>query len=172
MSKEQIELSIREAIPEDAPSLQQFLQKVSVQTPFLTEIEFPNTLEDQASSLARIYDSSCHALFLALDKDRVIGALSLDGVNEKNRGHVVELGIVVDEAYWGLGLGKILMEEADNWALENQELTRIELTVQERNNRALHLYQQCGYQKEGTLTYGVKVGEEYFNTVLMSKIIQ
>jgi len=50
--------------------------------------------------------------------------------------------IVVKKAFWNQGLGRILLEEAVDWAENGSSLRRLELTVQVRNERAVHLYKE------------------------------
>ena len=48
------------------------------------------------------------------------------------------------KAYWGYGLGSILMEEAIEWAQSSGSIRRLQLTVQKRNLAAVHLYKKDG----------------------------
>ncbi len=71
------------------------------------------------------------------------------------------------EDYWGLGLGSLLIEELLDWVVEVGELTRIELTVQARNLRAIHLYQKFGFLTEGCMKEAVQTREGQKVDVLM-----
>lgn len=53
--------------------------------------------------------------------------------------------LVVTESFRHLGIGSLLMEEAENWAREHG-LTAIELTVYEFNQGAIALYEKMGYE--------------------------
>ena len=50
--------------------------------------------------------------------------------------HVGEIGLSILKDYWGMGLGSLLLEELLEWISEVGLLTRLELTVQARNERA------------------------------------
>jgi GNAT superfamily N-acetyltransferase len=54
--------------------------------------------------------------------------------------------LVVTESSRRLGIGSLLMEEAEGWAREHG-LTTIELTVYEFNQGAIALYEKTGYEK-------------------------
>ena len=62
--------------------------------------------------------------------------------------HRAELGISVSKEYWGLGIGKALMEACIKCAKE-AGYAQLELTVVAENERAIALY-----QKEGFVEYG------------------
>jgi len=47
----------------------------------------------------------------------------------------------------GTALMKALLDIADNWLM----LVRVELTVFEDNERAIHLYEKLGFEKEGLM---------------------
>lgn len=53
--------------------------------------------------------------------------------------------IIVDTNYQGEGIGTLLMEEAKEWALQNN-LSRIELNVYEKNERSLRFYEKLGFE--------------------------
>lgn len=167
----EIELTIREAVPDDAEELLRFLKETAVQTPFLLEESEPKqTIAEQMESLAAIYDSTNNVLIIALDGEKIIGTVSIYASSKSRIEHIGDLGIVVDQEYWGIGLGSVLMEEAMYWAQESTILKRIELKVQKRNLRAQNLYKKFGFKEEAVLAYGVKIDNEYLPVVLMSCI--
>lgn len=43
----------------------------------------------------------------------------------------------------------MLMEAALDWAEHSNTIRRLELTVQKRNKRAIHIYQKFGFEIEG-----------------------
>lgn len=74
--------------------------------------------------------------------------------------------------YWGHGLGRILLEEVIVWAQEIGLLKRLELTVQVRNERAVRLYQSCGFDIEGTQKRGARTDMgEWLDLYYMGRLI-
>lgn len=76
------------------------------------------------------------------------------------RRHVMGLGMSVDKAWQGRGVGSALMEAlldaADRWL----GCLRIELTVYTDNARAIALYRRFGFEIEGThRAYALRDGE-------------
>lgn len=43
------------------------------------------------------------------------------------------------------------MEEIETWAIESGVIRRLELTVHGKNERAIHLYEKMGYQREAVM---------------------
>lgn len=169
---EDIHLTVREAIPEDAEKLVTFVNKTRKQTHYLSEKDpLDETVEEERDILARMYEAQNMTLNVAvLDKD-IIGTASLFIKQKKGFAHIAELGIAVDKSYWGFGVGSVLMEELLFWASERRQLKRLELTVHAKNERAIYLYEKFGFEVEAEMAYGIKIGEVYHNVLLMSKII-
>ena len=79
---------------------------------------------------------------------------------------------MVKKAFWNQGLGRILLEEALAWAEDSQDIRRLELSVQVRNERAVHLYKDLGFEIEGLQKRGAYLKEGIFLDVyLMGKLI-
>lgn len=170
MSKKSVELIIREAVPKDAEPLLNFMEKVSNQTDYFVfnEKSMVISVEEEAQQLARIYESANNCLLLALDEDNLIGVASVHASNEEETKHIGHLGIVVEEEYQGMGLGTILMEELIEWAAVSGTIKRLQLEVQERNHRAIRLYEKLGFQLDGRMERGVYTNGEYHTVYLMS----
>ena len=85
--------------------------------------------------------------------------------------HIGDIFIVVRKAYWNKGLGRILLEEGIAWAEGSNLLRKLDLSVQIRNERAIHLYQTLGFEIEGLRKRGVYKEGEYLDVYLMGKLI-
>ena len=79
----------------------------------------------------------------------IIGTAGLTVNANHRRRHSGSIGIMIHKDYQNKGVGTALMEAiidvADNWLM----LVRIDLTVFEDNERAIHLYKKFGFEKEG-----------------------
>ncbi len=113
--------------------------------------------------------------FVALCKNEnneeiLIGTAGLS-VNANHRlRHSGSLGIMIHRDFQNQGVGTALMnamiDMADNWLM----LVRLELTVFEDNERAIHLYEKFGFKKEGIKRLsGIRSGK-YENEYLMGRI--
>lgn len=170
---EEMDVIIREAIPSDAEQVLPFLRKVSSQTDYITQsMDMTNvSVEEEEHHLDTIYFSENNTLILALDGEDIIGMASIYGTDEEKTKHIGEVGIVIDKSYWGIGLGRLLMEELIYWADESPILARLELKVQERNERARSLYQKIGFKEEARMKRGIQIDGEFFSVCLMSLLL-
>ena len=138
------ELLIREAEAEDAAELVTFLNCVSLETDFtsldgegilLTDTEMELFLDKQTHSENQI-------TLLALLNDEIAGIVNITADQRKRVRHIGDLFIVIGQKYWNNGLGSLLLEEVVEWAQASGVLRRLQLTVQTRNQAAVHLYQK------------------------------
>jgi len=86
------------------------------------------------------------------------------------RRHVMEMGIHVDAAWQGRGVGRLLMQSlcdlADRWL----GLLRVELTVYADNHRAQALYRRFGFEEEGRhRAFALRDGE-YVDALAMARL--
>ena len=168
------ELLIREAEAEDAAELVTFLNCVSLETDFtsldgdgilLTSEEMEIFLNKQASSDNQI-------TLLAFLNDKIAGIVNITAEQRKRVRHIGDLFIVIGKRYWNNGLGSLLIEEAIEWAQASGILRRLQLTVQTRNQAAVHLYQKHGFITEGRQERGAYIEEgKFIDVYLMGKLI-
>ena len=168
------ELLIREADPTDATDLVAFLNRVSLETDFtsldkdgilLTNSEMGIFLEKQATSDNQI-------TLLALLDGEIAGLVNITADQRKRVRHIGDLFIVIGKKYWNNGLGSLLLEEAIEWAQASGILRRLQLTVQTRNQAAVHLYQKHGFIIEGRQERGAYIEEgKFIDVYLMGKLI-
>ena len=168
------ELLIREAEVEDAAELVSFLNRVSVETDFtsldsngilMTDTEMELFLDKQAHSENQI-------TLLALLNDEIAGLVNITADQRKRVRHIGDLFIVIGQKYWNNGLGSLLLEEVIEWAQVSGILRRLQLTVQTRNQAAVHLYQKHGFVIEGRQERGAYIEEgEFIDVYLMGRLI-
>ncbi|KRN27662.1 hypothetical protein IV38_GL001874 [Lactobacillus selangorensis] len=173
MASEQLEITIREAVPDDAAALLKVFEQLNQETNFvvLTPSELKLTPETEAMELADLYDSDNNALFVALAGSQIIGLVRMTADLDVHTGHIGDLGIAVLKDYWHCGIGTALMETIMDWA-EHSPLARLELTVQRRNNRAIALYERFGFETEALMERGYyDETDGYLPILLMSKLI-
>lgn len=86
---------------------------------------------------------------IALVDGKVAGTAGIEAVGTQYKvRHRAEFGVSVLKEYWGLGIGRALLEACIECAKE-AGYTQLELTVVAKNVRAVELY-----QKEGFVEYG------------------
>ncbi|MBP2621400.1 N-acetyltransferase family protein [Streptococcus panodentis] len=170
----QFDLSLREAERADAADLIAFLNQVGSESDYMTldeagilmnEAEMSSFIERQADSANQLY-------LLALLNDDIAGLVSITADFHERIRHIGQVFVVVKKAFWNQGMGRILLDEAVAWAQESGILRRLELTVQVRNERAVHLYKDLGFEIEGLLKRGAYLKEgKFLDVYLMGKLI-
>lgn len=170
----EVEITLREAIPADAKALLKVSRQIAKETDFLIMDEVGLGLSEELLSLqlADLYESENNLLLVALADEKIVGLASVKAAPEFTVAHIGELGISVLKEFWGIGLGSALLDEAIYWSETVSPLARLELTVQKRNERAIHLYQKFGFETEAIMHRGARDAQGVFlDVLLMSKMI-
>ncbi|MCL4803022.1 MAG: GNAT family N-acetyltransferase [Anaerolineae bacterium] len=165
---------IREAQPEDAAAIITYFRHIFAEPGInlITEVdEFSPTVESE-SRIIRDMGRAENSLFLVAESDgRIIGQLTLEGGRRRNVRHMATLGITVAEDWRDQGIGRQLMERAIHWARDGGIIRRIELHVFARNERAIHLYEKCGFVTEGRRRRAVIRDGEYLDDLVMGLLL-
>ena len=168
------ELLIREAEPKDAAELVAFLNRVSVETDF-TSLDRDGILltsEEMAIFLNKQASWDNQITLLAFLNDKIAGIVNITADQRKRVRHIGDLFIVIGKKYWNNGLGSLLLEEVVEWAQASGILRRLQLTVQTRNQAAVHLYQKHGFVIEGRQERGAYIEEgDFIDVYLMGRLI-
>ena len=168
------ELLIREAEAEDAAELVTFLNCVSLETDF-TSLDGDGILltsEEMAIFLNKQASWDNQITLLAFLNDKIAGIVNITADQRKRVRHIGDLFIVIGKKYWNNGLGSFLLEEVVEWAQASGILRRLQLTVQTRNQVAVHLYQKHGFVIEGRQERGAYIEEgDFIDVYLMGRLI-
>ena len=146
------EVIIRRALPEDAAQIVAYARGVFAE-PGINLItmadEFNPTTESEARMISEMNRAS-NSLFLVAEADgRIVGQLTLEGGKRRNVKHAAVLGITVAQEWRSQGVGRRLLTQSIRWARNSGVISRIELHVFVRNERAVRLYQEFGFVVEG-----------------------
>ena len=170
----EFELALREAEKADAADLIRFLNQVGSESDYMTLDEAGILMDEEqmAQFIQRQAESANQLYLLALLDNEIAGIVSITADFHERIRHIGQVFIVVKKAFWNQGLGRILLEEAVDWAENGSSLRRLELTVQVRNERAVNLYKELGFEIEGLQKRGAYLREGIFLDVyLMGKLI-
>jgi len=108
--------------------------------------------------------------FIALDGEKVIGWCDIASLQRPVLEHSGVLGLGVIREYRGLGIGTRLIGTALQ-AAKVRGLSRVVLTVRERNEIAIQLYKHFGFFQEGRHIKAVKINGCYENHLSMALLI-
>lgn len=165
------EVIVEEAQLSDAKALVDLLSQVSQETDFVVA-ETILSQEDMEIFLERHLESVNEICLVARVGKELAGVLNVSSTSSPQTNHIGDIFIAVQEKYWGYGLGSLLMEVALDWACHTPVIRRLELTVQDRNSRAVHLYEKFGFKIEATKERGAKTKDgEFLDVYLMSRLI-
>jgi RimJ/RimL family protein N-acetyltransferase len=87
-------------------------------------------------------------LIRANEDDRIIGFANLDYISWSQGDSYMGIGLG-DRTCWGRGYGSEAMNLLLRYAFTELNLHRLTLTVFEFNERAVRMYQRCGFKTEG-----------------------
>ena len=104
--------------------------------------------------------------------EELAGVINITADQRPRVRHIGDIFLGIKKAYWGNGLGSILMEEAIEWAQSSESIRRLQLTVQKRNLAAVHLYKKMGFIIEGLQERGACIeGGEFLDVYQMGRLI-
>ncbi len=165
-------MEIREASPDDAGVVLALFERLCAQTTFLLHEpdEQGATVEEFARRLERMRKEYAGVVYLASVGLETAGVIvGSRGAARRNR-HSMSVVLGVLQSYWNRGVGMSLLRAVEDWA-STQGLHRLELTVQQRNTRAVALYEKAGFAIEGTRRHALVVNGAYVDEWFMSKLI-
>ena len=146
-----LELLVRNAVELDARALREATQRTHAQTDYL--LSYPDEqgtdVEREARSLAEMERSDNEVELVAVLDGRIVGSAGIAAVGSRRKVlHRARFGISVLKEYWGLGIGRVLMEASIDCA-RRAGYTQLELEVVADNERAVSLYRCAGFEEFG-----------------------
>lgn len=110
--------------------------------------------------------NNCVRCSIVDEEDLILGLVSLTNIDYTNLSCVFH--IMIGENNQNKGAGTFAVREMLKHAFFNMNMHRVELTVLETNDRAVHLYEKCGFTKEGTKRRSTYKNGDYVNMYLYS----
>ena len=165
---------LRNAEPEDAQELIDYLKITSAETPFLLRNpeEVHITLEQEIEFINSRKESEQGLLLIARIDDEFAGNAACMPLGTFQRhAHRCSVAIALYQKYCGLGLGKIML----NAVLQESEKAgyeQAELSVVTSNEKAIALYKSLGFDTYGTQKHSMKYKDgSYADEYLMMKML-
>ena len=101
------------------------------------------------------------------DDGRIVGHLDLRGDRLRTANHRCTLGIGIETAYRGAGIGQELIQSAIDFARAHPPLVWIDLWVFGNNLAAIALYQRMGFQTIGSTPDQFRFGDQSVDDIHM-----
>ena len=126
--------------------------------------------EQESRFLARKAESPNEIEVIALMEGKIVGTAGIDAVGAfyKLR-HRAEFGVNILKEYWGLGVGRALMEACIQCARE-AGYAQLELSVVAENSRAIALYQKAGFVEFGRNPRGFRSRTAGFQEIVFMRL--
>lgn len=112
-------------------------------------------------------NSQVRCAIVSDESDDILGLVSLVDINNVNRSAVLNI-MIGEKQNQGKGIGTFAVNAILKHAFDNMNLHRVELMVLDINKRAQHLYEKCGFVKEGTLRKSTFKDGKYVDMLLYS----
>ena len=146
-----VELLVRNAVASDARALRDIMQRTHAETDYLLSYPDEQSVDDEqeARSLEETERSGSEVELVAIIDGRIVGSAGVSAVRTRRKvAHRARFGISILKEYWGMGIGRVLMETSIDCARQ-AGFTQLELEVVADNERALSLYRRAGFEEYG-----------------------
>lgn len=145
------EAFLRNGVLSDGSAVAENFNLTHAETDYLLTYPDENrmTSEQEGQFLEKKTASNNEIEIIAVVDGRVVGTAGIDAVGTKFKlKHRAECGVSILQEYWGLGVGRALMEACIECA-EKAGYVQLELNVVAENTRAVSLYKKLGFVEYG-----------------------
>ena len=163
---------LRNGTAEDARAALDSFSLTHAETDYL--LTYPDeggfTLEGEAEYLQGRAESDNEVEILAVVDGSIVGSAGVGCVGSKEKlRHRAEFGIGIERAYWGLGIGRALIEACTACA-RTAGYAQLELEVVVDNERALALYQSAGFVEYGRNPRGFRTRQGGWQELVLMRL--
>ena len=165
---------ICQAQPDDAAGCIAYMEALALEPDIdipLAPGEFRYTVEQEADILQDYADADNSLFLVAESKGQIVGILTCHGGARRATRHAATLGVSVRKGYRGQGIGSTLLRHAIHWANEGGVIKRIELDVYVRNQTAIRLYLEHGFEVEGRHRHAIYQDGQFLDDYVMSLLL-
>ncbi len=164
-------IEIRSAVAADAEKYGALRRAVLSESRFmLRELsEYTPTPADLVAEIRRADDHLTSRILVAESAPDLVGFLVVQGATLRRLRHSAVVFMAVLRSHWGQGIASQMLQTALTWA-PTVGLSRLELTVDVANTRAIHLSQKLGFEIEGTRRGAISLAGESRDDHLMAHL--
>jgi RimJ/RimL family protein N-acetyltransferase len=158
-------LLIRQAAPGDARALLDYIECIAGESDFLSfgPGEFELTEAEEKEYLRQSQAADDQLYLVGWIGESLVSSLTFSAGRCPRLRHSGEFGLSVRKAYWGLGIGALMLDALVDWAAATGIIKKINLRVRTDNPRAIELYQRKGFVVEGTISRAMRLDGIYYD---------
>lgn len=161
-------VTIRSGLVADVTNLTFFIDKCAGQSDFLTFDQGEYITNNAQRDVIIELSQEKNGLFLVAEiSGEIVGTLTFRRGKRPKISHGGEFGIIVEQGYWRMGIGKILIQELIRWAKQSDGVRKINLNARKDNERAIALYKALGFVEEGRLVRDFCSKGIFYDTLIM-----
>jgi RimJ/RimL family protein N-acetyltransferase len=166
-------VTIRSAVPDDAPALIECLKRVGGESTYLTFGPEGRGLDEveQRAVLAGAHAKDNALALVALAGDRIVGNLLFEGGDRSRIRHGGEFGVSVLQGFAGKGVGRAMLEMLIAWAEGSGVVRKLDLRVRSDNLGAIRLYERLGWKIEGLITRDLCIDGIFHDALYMGRLV-
>lgn len=164
---------LRRATPDDAGAILAYLRQMGGESDFVTfgPEGIPMSEEAEAAYIASVAQRDNAIFLLAVDGERIVGALTFAGGERARLRHMGEFGVSVLREWWGRGVATALIQEMLVWARKSGVVRKINLKVRADHERGIALYERLGWAHEGRTTREMWIAGQFHDGLYMGQEI-
>ncbi|WP_066629697.1 GNAT family N-acetyltransferase [Labilibacter marinus] len=169
-TKQENQITIREAEPEDATQLIE-CAKSYLKNGFipLTESEFKPTIKEREEWIKDFINNENSLLLVAESHGTIIGNIDLTAQKRKMLNHTVHVGMGIHQDWQNQGIGALMINTIKEWSTKNPAIEVLWLQTFSNNIGAIHLYKKFGFIENGRQNKFIKTENgEYIDNVIMT----
>lgn len=159
--------TLRPARPTDARGLARLFAGVRAEGRWLLTPASAVSEPSEAFFIGEMIRSAQGLALVAEADGEVIGNVLVSLERNDVTRHVGTLSIVIDHDWRDVGIGRAMVEAAQDWCRE-QGLAKLALSVFPDNARAIAVYERAGFVREGTRRRQYRVDGEERDELLMA----
>lgn len=166
-------LLLREAVPNDAPKVLAYLNRVGGESDNLLfgKNAFTMTEEQERAVLERQQKAEKTIMLAGFVGEEVVSISSVNALSSRERvAHRAGVAISVGKAYWNQGIGRKAMEALIQFA-KSCGLEVLQLEVRSDNAPAIALYEKVGFEKMGLYKNFMKVNGRSYDAWYMNLLL-
>ena len=163
-----MEMKIRQVKAEDAEAMLDFCRAVGGESDNLSfgAEGLPFTVEQERAALAAFDANPRETNLAAVVGETIIGNCHI-APGKRRFSHRAEVSVSVRRPYWRQGVGRAMLTQAID-AARAAGIEVISLEVRTDNVGAIALYRSLGFEEIGLFRKFGKIGETYFDALLMN----